>query len=313
MDYDNEKEENTKALKKELKQVDYLKEFTALGVDIHITNGRQFSLVCNLVRNDRLITAIDLGKLSYPVKQNNGNTINIDYKKENLEEQLKSNSPFIPHEVRRELDVFLYRCKHEQKESTNPLYSPQEKLMMRMNNLNDTNNELTNELKGMENDRLLSYLGDMSFIRETISGSDLNKDFQCEKFKADQEYHKFIVGVKVGGDNPMIESTLLIREHEHKGVKGFVGGVISYQDGLHSLQTFKPIQSLDRELLREVLSRPNPLLEADKQVEPEPVKSNVVPFEKPQEETVDHDEADLEDDEPDEPEVTQKKRHKLKI
>ena len=302
---DEEREENSRLLKQELKQVDYLKEFKALGVDINITNGRQFSLVCNLVRNDRLIAAFDMGQLSYPVKQNNGNTINIGYKKENLEEQLKTNSPFIPHEVRRELDIFLYTCKHEPID-TNPLYSKEEKVMHKMNNLNNKNNELMSEYNKISDEgRLLEVLENLPFLKSSMKGSDLNQAFNCTRFTPNDNYHKFIISVKDG------ESNLIIREAEKNGKTGYAAAIMSYQDGLYSLQEFKPLQKLDRELLREVLSRPNPLLEADMEVEPEAVKSNVVPFEKPQEE-VDQDEADYEDDEPDEPEVTQKKRHKLK-
>lgn len=310
---DEEKAENTRLLKEELKAVNYSKEFEALGVDIDIRNGRDFTLVCNLVKDDRLIASFSLGKPSYPVKQKNGNTIDISYKKENIEEQLKSNTPFLPYEMRKELDFLLYRCKFEQKDSTNPLYSQQEKLMMRMNKLNDTNNEMMAQLKNMEPEQLISYLGNMSLIREDVNGADLRKDFKCEKFSADQDYSKFIIGVKDGGDNARIDSYLVIREHEQNGINGFVGGVITHQDGLYNLQTLTAIQKLDRELLREALSRPNQLPDVDNEIEPEPVKSNVVPFEKPQEEllSVDDNEAEYEE-EPDEPEQKQAKKSRFK-
>lgn len=310
---DEEKEENTKLLKQELKTVNYSKEFEALGVDIEIKNGRDFSLVCNLIKDDRLIASINLGKPSYPVKHKNGNTIDINYKKENIEEQLRSNLPFLPYEMRKELDLFLYRCKYEQKDSTNPLYSSQEKLMMRMNKLNDVNNEVMAQLKIMEPEQLISYLGNMSLIREDVNGADLRKDFKCDKFTADQDYSKFIVGVKDAGDIPRIDSYLVIREHEQNGVKGFVGGVITHQDGLYNLQTLTPIQKLDRELLREALSRPNQLPEVAKEIEPEPVKSNVVPFEKPQEEVLSVDDNETEyEEEPDEPEQKQARKSRFK-
>ncbi|QUG90805.1 hypothetical protein GR140_19255 [Pseudomonas putida] len=298
---EDERKENLRLLKEELLKIDPVAQFKEMGCDINIVNGSQHKFYFDIVKDNRLVGRLDMGKLSYTKKQPNGSSIEIFHTKTNLEEQLKNNTPFLPLTVRMELDMFRYFLKHEPIE-TNPLYTKEEKLMHKMNNIQEKNNELLAELSTINNDgRLLDVLGDTPHLRETFKGEELNNLYQCSKFKPNDTYHKYLLSVKDG------ESNLIIREIEHEGKPGFVGAVMTYKDGLHSLQTFKPIQKLDRAALREILDRPNPLYE----MEPEPVKSNVVPFEKPQEEpSGNHDLADY-DDAPDEPEQ-QKRKARLK-
>ncbi|KAI3485525.1 hypothetical protein L1887_51146 [Cichorium endivia] len=140
---DEEREENLRLLKEELLKVDYAADFKEMGCDLHITHGKNYSFVFNVVKDNRLVTAINMGPLSYAktnTKNGKESTIYIDYKKENLEEQLRTNSRLLPMEVRMELDIVRYFLKHEPFE-TNPLYTEQEKLIHKMNRLNEKNNE----------------------------------------------------------------------------------------------------------------------------------------------------------------------------
>lgn len=291
---DEEREENLRLLKEELLKVDYAADFKEMGCDLHITHGKNYSFVFNVVKDNRLVTAINMGPLSYAktnTKNGKESTIYIDYKKENLEEQLRTNSRLLPMEVRMELDIVRYFLKHEPFE-TNPLYTEQEKLIHKMNRLNEKNNDFLAELGQIHTEgNLLKILENAPFLRTPMKGEELNAAYKTGKFIEGDNYHKIMLSVKDG------ESNLLIREIEHKGVNGFVGAVMTHQDGLLSLQTFKPIQTLNREALREVLSIPNPLLEPAA----EPVKSNVIPFEKPVEaveeldhEIVEHDDSETE-------------------
>lgn len=296
---DEEREENKKLLKEELLKVDYAADFKAMGCDLHFVNGREHKFLLDIVKDNRLVMRLDLGKLSYTKNQPNGSSIEIFHTKANLEEQLKNNTPFLPIPVRMELDIARYFLKYEPVE-TNPLYTDQEKLTHKMNRLNEKNYQLMAELGQIHADgNLLNILENAPSLRTPMKGEELNAAFKTGKFIEGDNYHKIMLSVKDG------ESNLLIREIEHKGVQGYVGAVMTYQDGLISLQTFKPIQTLDRAALREVLDIPNPLLEQ----EIEPVKSNVLQFEKPVEAVEDLDDEGIEHDD-NEPEVKRKRSFK---
>lgn len=296
---EEEREENKRLLKEELLKVDYAADFKAMGCDLHFVNGREHKFLLDIVKDNRLVMRLDLGKLSYTKNQPNGSCIEIFHTKANLEEQLKNNTPFLPIPVRIELDSARYFLKHEPVE-TNPLYSVQEKINHKMNGINDKNNNFIAELNQIHTDgNLLKILENAPCLRTQMKGDELNTTFKTDKFKANDNYYKIMLSAKDS------ESNLLIREIEHKGTQGYVGAVMTYQDGLLSLQTFKPIQTLDRADLKEILSIPNPLLEP----ELEPVKSNVLPFEKPVEAVEDLDDEGIEHDD-NETEVKRKRKFK---
>ena len=302
---DEEREENTRTLKKELLKVDFVAEYKSMDCDLHIVNGRNHGFLVDIVRDNRLVMRLDLGPLSYTKKQPNGSTIEISHTKANLEDQLKNNTPFLPYEVRKDLDIARYFLKHEPIES-NPRYTSEEKEVAKAKRINKTANLLsqkTNELiqeftQLHEAGKLLtvmSNLADLPTVKQSMTGEALNKMFQTDNFKDECNYHKFQISFTDGG------SHLIVREANEDGRNAFAGAIMSYQDGLYSLQRFKPIQSLDKELLREILNRPTPEFEITPEAEPEVVKSNILPFEKPVEaveeldhEIVEHDDSETE-------------------
>ena len=245
------KDINRVRLEKEYQAIDFKKEFKELGADLFVRQSgpNDFEYVIDF--EGREVFSMQHPNPSY--KPNPDVNFYISKKLEDLQKELDTNSRFIPIDVKVQMDFLMFACKHTKVEYHHPFTSTERKMMIDMNNINVYNKEMTDFLnEANDNGQLMNVINNMSFLGQTFNKEEFNKEFKT-KFEHDVNYHAILIDFK---SDLSYKTHLVIREVQEKDDSiSYVGAILTNKDGLHTFNTFKPIRTLDREILGDIVGK----------------------------------------------------------
>lgn len=235
----------------DLKDVDFKKRFQALGADVNVEFYRN-AFEYRITKDDRRIFTIrtnrEEDRLFYTPKPDVAFFKN--YTKEDLQGQLESNSPYMPHSIRQKLFFKLFECE-QFPEYSNPLTLPERVAEMDKANISYYNKEIIEHMEKLAaTDQLITSCENLGFLGKVFTKDQINAAYATD-FKSDSTYYSLPCSVKGN-----YHSYLILRDYvDQEGTKSFVGAVCTTNGSQSEYETFKPIRRLDMKVLAGILEK----------------------------------------------------------